>query len=122
MHASTEHHYDQFTVERNLCSLFVIYLKSRFIWDFVTLLPLKEILADFITENQVRVLLLIKLIRLYIGFQLLDHKNYMKQIKQIFHDKIQALIDTDPELAANQVEDNNYISKIIYISYLMRTF
>jgi len=32
------------------------------------------------------------------------------------------LIETDPELASNQVEDNNYISKIIYISYMLRTF
>ena len=69
-----------------------------------------------------RLLDLVKLIRLYVGFKLLDHKNYMKQIKLIFNNKIQKIIKTDADLADNQHEDNNYITKIIAISYLLKTF
>jgi len=35
---------------------------------------------------------------------------------------MQILIEQEDELAENQTEDNNYISKIIAISYLLKTF
>jgi hypothetical protein len=49
----------------------------------------------------------------------MQQDNYMKQIKAIYSNKIQKIIAEDPELAENQLVDNNYISKIINISHML---
>ena len=73
----TEHHYESSTeVERDLCKLFTIYIKGRFIFDLVALLPLRSLFTPILPSS--RLLDLIKIIRLYVGFQLLDHKSNMK--------------------------------------------
>ena len=63
--------------ERDLRVLFKMYLKGRFVADLVTVLPFDLILTRS-SPIVLRLLLLLKLIRLYVGFELLNHKNYMK--------------------------------------------
>ena len=76
----TEYHYSgSDEVERDLRKIFVIYLKGRFTLDFIAILPLHFFVQ--LPEQHLHLVYLAKLTRLYVCFELLDHKNFMKQIK-----------------------------------------
>jgi len=76
----TEHHFDSSShePERELTGIFCLYIKGRFFFDLIALLPLKLIFTGLFQDGVLRLLDLVKLIRLYVGFRLLDYKSNMK--------------------------------------------
>jgi len=79
----------------------VLYLKGRFFFDLVALLPLSDMFEDVLGEGILRLLYLVKLMRLYVGFRLLDYKQNKKQIKAMFANQMNLLIESKDELAEN---------------------
>ena len=63
-------------------------MKGTFVMDFLTIIPFQFILDGKIDIKYSRLLYLIKLTRLYNGFQLLNYNVYMKEIKNMNHDKL----------------------------------
>ena len=63
--------------------------------DFLTIIPFWLFLDGFIDTEYSRLLYMIKLSRLYNGFQLLDQKAFMREIKFMFHKRINSKIEDD---------------------------
>jgi len=75
----TEYHYTSSAeVERNLLVIWRLYLTSRFIFDVVPIIPLYSLFQSKLEEKSAKLFYLVKVIRLYNGFDLLNHKIYMK--------------------------------------------
>ena len=118
----TEHHYPGSIVsERGVLRLIQLYLRGRFLSDLLALLPFSSMLSTWIAEPYIRLFGLIKLIRIRTAFELMDPKANMKQIKEYFQSRMQKLIESNHELSICQTVDNNQISKLISISYAIRT-
>lgn len=60
--------------------------------------------------------------RLSKGVYLLSSNQFMVQIKRMYQNKLEYLIQTDPHNAENMDEDNNNIMQILIISYFFKTF
>ncbi len=67
-------------VETDLKKLCFIYLRGRFLFDFLSIIPLYKMLNwyDVTDMSKSKLAYLIKISRLYNGFSLLDYKIYMK--------------------------------------------
>ena len=63
---------------------------------------------------------MLRLVRLIYGFELLDYRVYMNQIKAFFHRKIDVLIESNEELAEDQLNDHTNINKILAFSQALR--
>ena len=63
---------------------------------------------------------LIKLIRLYKGFKIFDIPRLMKIIKIGYKERSQKMIETDKQMAEDQILDHNKIEEILNIGYLLK--
>ena len=93
------------------------YLKTRFIFDFIPLLPI-----NFIPMFRKREYLfyVVKMTRLYRSLEFFDVHECMLVVKKIYKAKMQRIIDKDPKRANNIYLDNNKIGEILNISYTLR--
>ena len=62
------------------------------------------------------------MIRIIVGFKLLNYKIYRKQLKEYLQARTQRLIENDKELALSQIHDNNNITSLILVSAALKTF
>mmetsp|Transcript_14069 Transcript_14069/g.21939 ORF Transcript_14069/g.21939 Transcript_14069/m.21939 type:complete len:82 (-) Transcript_14069:84-329(-) len=75
----TEYHYPaSMKTERDLWKLSILYVKGRFIWDFLAILPLFHIFSSIVPGKYLRLAYVIKILRIVHGFEQLDRKRYMK--------------------------------------------
>jgi len=110
-------------VERDVKKISLAYLKGRFFLDIVTLLPLFEMCrGTFAHGENAKALYLVKVLRLYNGFELLNYKTFMNEVKQVYTARILKFIKRHPEQADDQTKDRTQISNIILISRLLRSF
>ena len=65
---------------------------------------------------------LVKLVRIILGFRLLNVQTYMIQIKRIINLRIQKLVETNSALANSQLRDNTNITFIIYAHSFLKAF
>jgi len=63
-------------------------MKGTFFLDFLTIIPFQLILDGQIDIKYSRLLYLIKLTRLYNGFQTVSYHVYMKEVKIMYNDKL----------------------------------
>jgi len=69
LHFFVEHHSStQLEPERDLWKLFIINIKSRFIFDALTIIPFFELFEGLMELKYRKLLYLIRLLRLYRGF------------------------------------------------------
>ena len=54
-----------------------------FIFDFITIVPVRQILIKMAGGDDFQIVLMIKVMRLYHGFKFLDYKSYVKQLKEL---------------------------------------
>ena len=108
-------------VERDIVELVILYLKGRFSVDMATIFPFDFFLKDWLSVEYLRLFLLIKLLRLYTGFELLDYKVFMMQIKRLVNSRIQSIIESDPERALSQVVDQAKITQLILMQYFLKS-
>ena len=95
----TEHRYSASNeIERSLSSLFWIYIKGRFFSDLITLVPFFQLFSEYDLKYR-KLVFLIKLLRLRVGFSLLDYKRTIGQIKEMYMKRLTNLIDKDSFLA-----------------------
>lgn len=118
----------QFFVERDIeqvptkvhKQIALAYMKETFLMDFLGIIPFQMILDGKIDLKYSRLLYLIKLTRLYNGYQLLSYNVYMKEVKNLYHKKLQNIIKEGSEQAHDVIKDNTNISKIVLISYMIK--
>jgi len=78
LHFFVEHHSaTSLEPERNLRSLFILNMKTRFLFDLVTLVPLFQWFEGVIELKYRRLLYLVRLLRLFKAFNLLNVKETM---------------------------------------------
>ena len=109
---------DQFNFVRDLTEIAKRYLRTRFFLDLIALIPF----VKFFDGPQRKLCYFIKVIRIKKAGYLLSSNTFMRQVKVIFQQRLQKLIDEDPELAENCDLDNNNIMLILMISYFFKTF
>lgn len=102
---------------RNLQLTAINYVKTRFIFDFIPLLPI-----NFIPMYRKREYLfyVVKMTRLYRSLEFFDVHEFMKVVKRVYKSRMQRIIDKNPKLANNIYLDNNKIGEILNISYTLR--
>ena len=97
------------------------YIRGSFFYDFIPLIPLRILLWGIKAKHR-KLLYFSKLIRLRNGFKYLSHKVFMKGIKSTVHKRVAKIIESDPKLANSKVKDNNFVSLIILVSHIVKTF
>ena len=96
------------------------YMKETFLMDFIGIIPFQLFLDGTLDRKYSRLLYLIKLSRLYNGFQLLSYNVYMKEVKNMYNQKLQSIIKKDSAEAHDVLKDNTNITRIVFISYLIK--
>ena len=98
------------------------YLKGMFCIDFISSVPLYWFVNSFLETKNAKLLFLLKIVRLYKGFKILNHQQLMKEVKQYYNKKLLNLIKKNKDLANNQFEDNTFFTRTVHISYALRGF
>lgn len=87
-----------------------MYLKEEFAADLIAILPMTTlsqlVFADMANPQ---LMYFVKIIRILKGIKIFDRKTFMRQVQNYYTRKMQKIIDEDPNLAENQILDNNYI-------------
>jgi len=104
---------------RDLSKISSRYLKGGFIYDFIPLIPLDNIIK---IGGYERLFYLIKLMRFGKGIGIFKSQNIMKIIKSIFQNRLENIIKTDKYLANNMEQDNNNITTLMFINYGVKIF
>ena len=78
-----------------------IYLKGRFFWDFLSVIPFKKLFPDMDLMYS-KLFYLNKLSRLYNGFVLLNYKLYVRELIDFITINIMKVIEEDHEKANGQ--------------------
>lgn len=95
------------------------YLKGNFLYDFLPLIPFSEVII--LDSGLQRLFFLIKLIRFQTGFNVISNmQNIMYFPTQYYKKKIQDIIENDDYLANNTEVDNNNITTLMVIGYMMK--
>ena len=104
---------------KNINMISTRYFKGNFIFDFLPLIPFADIIV-FDSGIQ-RLFYLIKLMRFFTGFNVISNmQNIMYFPIQYYKKKIERIIRTDAYLANNTEIDNNNITTLMIIRYLMK--
>ena len=97
------------------------YLKTEFAWDMVPLLPFHLIP---LSDDKNTLFYLLKVIRLYKGFKILDVSMLISSIKARYKQKLEDEIASEPPKDPSSSEINfrsNKIEEIIFISHSLKT-
>jgi hypothetical protein len=95
------------------------YFKGDFIYDFIPLIPFDSIIV--LDNGLHRLFYLIKLMRFQTGFKVISNiQNIMNIFKKYYKNKIEHIIKTDTYLANNTELDNNNITTLMVIGYMMK--
>jgi len=86
------------------------YLKSRFIYDLIPLLPLQFIEVDRLQRE----FYLVKVMRIFVAFKEIDPHAVMGWIKRLQKMRMESLIINHPQFANNKYVDHNQITTIIF--------
>jgi len=95
----------QFPV-RDFAAIAINYLKTDFIYDFIPLIPLQELPLP---RDYARFFYIIKVMRLFNGFKLLNVEHIMAYIKKFYRTKVDRMIQSDFTVGEDIVRDNNNI-------------
>ena len=115
------HHPTSHRAEKDIVMIVCHNLRTSFLLDALALVPFKLIFWQLDSKYR-RLLYFTKMIRLRNGFKYLSHKVFMKGIKTTIHNRVTKIIETNFELANNKIKDNNFVSLIIQISHMVKTF
>mmetsp|Transcript_42741 Transcript_42741/g.65656 ORF Transcript_42741/g.65656 Transcript_42741/m.65656 type:complete len:125 (+) Transcript_42741:515-889(+) len=66
-------------LERDIIAVWINYFKTDFLFDLITVVPFLEIMPEHWRHREL--VLLLKVIRLRLGFQLLDYSVMIREIK-----------------------------------------
>ena len=103
---------------RDLQAISMNYLKGRFIYDFIPILPLGELIK--FEGGYERLFYLIKIIRIGKGLVIFTTQNIMSVFKNYYLKKVKNIIKNDPARANNMLEDNNNITTLLMIYYAVQ--
>ena len=67
-------------IETDPIKISIIYLKGRFIWDILSVVPFRKIYPDMALKKS-KLFYIFKVSRLYNGLVLLNYKIYVKEAK-----------------------------------------
>jgi len=111
------------TVVRNLKLIAKKYIKGDFIVDIIAIsrFPLNAIFKDSWDQDQLDLLYLLRLFRLYKVLFLLNTQKFQNLLKKLYSRRINRSIEKQP-LMQPMIEDNNRIMEQIYIMYVFRVF
>ena len=108
---------EQNQVVRDIAKISQRYLKSKFAFHLLTVIPF----TFFFDFKYTHLLYLIKVLRIIDTRELLDSNNFMSVVKASYNSKLQKIIE-DPRLANDIDLDQNKIVTIIIIGYAFKTF
>jgi len=98
------------------------YLRGKFLFDFITAIPFFFLLDQSISQELLRLCLLLKVTRLATAFKLLDHNSYIREVKAIVGRRIMKMIEKDKiEHNEDLTKDRNYISFVLLTSRILKT-
>ena len=103
---------------RDISKIGIRYLKGEFIYDFIPFIPLPEINMG----GYERLFYLIKIMRLVNGFKVFSVPAIMEKINYFARKKLEDMIENDPVEAENTLKDNNKISSLIILKFLIQIF
>ena len=106
----------QFPV-RDFSAIAMNYLKTDFIYDFIPLIPLQELPLP---RGYGRFFYVIKVMRLFNGFKLLNVEHIMDYIKKFYKSKVDRMIQREHSVGEDIVRDNNNIRTLLVIKYIIR--
>ena len=108
---------------RNLRLIAKRYLKGDFAVDLLAIsrFPLHEIFKDSWTQDQLDLLYLLRLFRLYKVLFLLNTQKFQSLLKKLYSRSINNSIEKNPRMEPMS-DDNNKIMDQIYIMYIFRVF
>jgi len=86
------------------------------LFDFLSCFPFRQFYSDPVNQQ---LTYLLKLLRLYKLFYLLDAGNFKSLVKQYYEGKLRRVIK-NPNLKFDQLRDNNNIMRQIMINYAFR--
>ena len=72
--------------------------------------------------EKTRLFHIFKVVRIIVGFKLLNYKIYRKQIHDYLKSATEKKLQGDADLASSQIEDFNNIERLIKISTMLKTF
>lgn len=93
-------------IECHIVKTITNYLSTTFYKDFIPIIPLQ--LMELPNKRNL-LFFLIKLMRLFKGFRILDVHALMKKIKAIYKERSVNLIKSDPKAGEDMLNDHNKI-------------
>lgn len=108
---------------RNLKLIAKRYIKGDFLVDFLAIIrfPLDKILQDSVPRDELDLLYLLRLFRLYKVLFLLNSQKFQGLLKKLYSRRLNNSIEKNPRMEP-MTEDNNKIMDQIYIMYIFRVF
>jgi len=105
------------TIENNIVKTLTHYLTTNFYKDLIPVIPFQNIELE---NNRNQLFLLIKLMRLFKGFRILDEHVIMGKVKNIYKERAKKLIETEPKVANDTLNDHNKIQDLLLIYYILK--
>ena len=104
---------------KNINMISTRYFKGNFIFDFLPLIPFAEVIV--FNNGLQRLFYVIKLMRFQTGFNVISNMQYIMYFPNKYYEKkITQIIKNDPYLANNTEQDNNNITTLMVIGYMMK--
>jgi hypothetical protein len=88
-----------------------------FLYEIIPLIPFNIIIYMYGYE---RIFYLIKLMRLYTGFQLLDITTIMNNVKYRYKMKVERMIQKDQDIGEDKIKDLNGIHNLLIFNYFIK--
>jgi len=105
--------------QTNLTKIFNNYFYGSFIYDFIPLIPFQLI---EMYRNRNCLFYLVKVMRLWQGFKLLDVPKLMGIFKSIHNKQKKLLMDMNPKMGDDIFQDHNKVEQLLFIGYFIKTF
>ena len=94
------------------------YLKGNFFWEILPVIPFAHILGSFFKSPNHWYI--IKIIRLITASKVFDAKSIYEKIKDYHTRHLHWIVENDPVLAENQDLDQNKITNIINLGFIIK--
>ena len=112
-----EHSSNKKDTERDIFKIWMHYLHGSFYLDIIPLIPFQALTMK---RGRNTLFYLIKMIRLYNGFEIFDVPKLLDKVKKFYRENAQDLINRYPLKANDTHEDHNKVEDLLRIGYCLK--
>lgn len=109
---------EHIVVERQVSKIALIYIKSDFLFDLLTILPLWE--ACYKKFSHYEYFLLIRTLRIKNGIQAINANMYIDTLREIIYDRVDKMIKKGHKAAEDKNKNYTFISQLVVLLHVLK--